>query len=434
MAQLADAYNIFRIGKMNRNSLLLTIILALPVISSMAQSGKLMVINNSGVSRKDDPVTITRQALEQYVSIPTSGKRLVLSINGNPIPSQLDDLNLDGIWDELAFQIDIDRNSSVEVKLKWVDPKDIPVFPKKVQLWFGVDKEGNGKFEHTTKETRPDGWMRGAQPPRYQMEGPSWENDKLGFRQYFDIRNQKDLFGKTRNGMVLDSVDRFYTTFNQLQPWGMDLLHTESTLGAGSFAMIDKGMPVPIRKTEYTHYQEIANGPARAIFEIVYEGWKVGDTKYNLKERISIWAGKYWFKNEIIMTGFTGEKEIAVGISNLKSNSQVNYKANNMAFMSLNSHGRQSENEDMLGMGILFSSKIFGGYGETPKYDPLPKNDSLSHSFYANLKIRSGQSIDYQFFACWEKTEAKFGNAKYFTDVIQEEADRKEYPLTIGKK
>ena len=31
---------------------------------------------------------------------------------------------------------------------------------------------------------------------RYQTDGPSWENDKVGFRHYLDGRNSKDVFGK----------------------------------------------------------------------------------------------------------------------------------------------------------------------------------------------------------------------------------------------
>lgn len=408
--------------------------LILGVGEIFGQSGKLVITNNSGVSRTEDPVVISRQEMSELIDIPNSGKKLALSIKGKPIPAQLDDLNQDGKWDELAFQLDIDRNSKVEIKMKWVDPEDEPVFPKRVQLWFGVSENRDGKYQSVTRETRPDVWTPGMQPPRYQMEGPSWENEKVGFRQYFDSRNQKDVFGKTKPGLVLDSVDRFYKDFHKPGPWGMDVLNTESSMGAGGFAMMDKGIPAPLVNTEYVRYQQIAYGPARVMFDVVYEGWDVKGSKYNVRERVSIWAGKYWYKNEMVFTGFTGEKEIAVGISASRKEVQPIYKTNNRAFTSLCSHDRQSENDDMLGMGLLFSTKIFGGYGETPRFDPLPKRDSLSHSIYATLKIRSGQPIEYQFFACWEKSELKFGNAKYFTDTIQDEADRNEYPLLIGNK
>jgi hypothetical protein len=88
----------------------------------------------------------------------------------------------------------------------------------------------------------------------------------------------------------------------------------------------------------------------------------------------------------------------------------------------------------MLGMGILFSNKIFKGYGEAPKIEPWPKKDTVTHSYFAKLKIRSGEPVEYLFFAGWDKSEVKFGNARYFSDMVQEEADRKANPLSFSKK
>lgn len=397
------------------------------------QTGRLLVSNTSGVSRTEDPVVITREALAGLIEVPSSPKLALVSIKGNEIPSQLDDLNQDGKWDELAFQVDIERNSSVEVKIKWVEPDEAPKFPKRTQAFFGVYSDG--RFKPVMKELRPDDWKPGKQPPRYQLEGPVWENDKVGFRNFFDSRNNTDIFGKTRPNLVLDSVDVFYRNYQQMSPWGMGLLKLGSSLGAGGFALVEKGELIPLQTTETAEYQLIANGPVRSMFELVYEGWKVSENvKYNVKERISIWAGKYWYKNEVAISGFVGDKEIAVGIVNIKNPSQAIYKTNNLTYTSLCTHARQTENNDILGMGLLFPSRIFGGYGEAPKGDIWPKIDTVSHTYYAKLKIRSGQPVEYQVFAGWERCEVRFGNAKYFTDIVQEEADKREFSLTIGKK
>jgi hypothetical protein len=64
----------------------------------------------------------------------------------------------------------------------------------------------------------------------------------------------------------------------------------------------------------------------------------------------------------------------------------------------------------------------------------LAASDSLQGSVYARIRIRSGEVLDYYTFAAWEGAEARFGNARYFLDVVQEEADRREFPLKILKK
>lgn len=400
---------------------------------TFGQSGRLLITNTSGVSRTEDPVVISRDALAGLVDVPSSQKVAVLSIKGKEIPSQLDDLNQDGKWDELAFEIDIERNSSVEVKIKWEEADEAPKFPKRTQAFFGVYSDG--RFKSVNKELRPDDWKPGKQPPRYQLEGPVWENDKVAFRNFFDSRNTIDIFGKARPSLVLDSVDVFYRNYHQMSSWGMSLIKVGSSLGAGSFALVEKGELIPLQTTESAEYQLVASGPVRSMFDLIYEGWKVSETtKYNVRERISVWAGKYWYKNEVTISGFVGDKEIAVGIVNIKNPSQAIYKTNNLAYTSLCTHARQTENDDMLGMGLLFPSRIFGGYGEAPKGDIWPKVDTVSHTYYAKLKIRSGQPVEYQFFTGWEKTEIRFGNAKYFTDVVQEEADRREFALVVGKK
>ncbi len=405
-----------------------------PIFQSFSQSGKCVIHNNSGVSRKEDPITISRETLGSFVSIPDGDKFLIVSENGKEIPSQLDDINGDGKWDELAFELDIERNSKKEIRFKWVDSEKAPNYPKRTQSWFGLSENRDGKFKPVTSENRPESWTPQQQPPRYQMEGPGWENDKVAFRNYFDSRNGIDIFGKTTSKMVLDSVDGSYRDYHKMCPWGMDILKVGASLGAGGFALIDLGRPVPMQQTASASFRQIANGPVRSMIELSYEGWNVGGQTCNVRQRISIWAGKYWYKNEVVINGFSGEKELAVGIVNIKNPNPAMYLTNNPAFNSLCTHGKQSENADMLGMGLLFSSKVFNGYGEAPRIEPFPKADTVSHTYYAKLKIRSGQPVEYQFFAGWEKSEVKFANAKYFTDLVQEEADRKEFPLLIQAK
>jgi len=398
------------------------------------QSGKFLISNMSGVSRKEDPVVVTRDVLSGFVDIPSGNKVPVLTMGGKEIPSQLDDINGDGTWDEIAFEVDIERNSKEEVKVKWVSPDKAPTYIKKTQSWFGVSENRDGRFKPVKNEIRPDWWTPQQQPTRYQMEGPGWENDKIAFRNYFDSRNGFDIFGKTTSKMILDSVDGSYRDYHSLCPWGMDILKVGSSLGAGAFALVENGNLAPLQNTASASFREITNGPVRSMIELVYEGWMINGLPHNVKQRLSIWAGKYWFKNEVTITGFSGDKEIAVGIVNIKNPSPPIYKTNNRSFVSLCGHARQSENNDLLGMGLLFSNTAFKGYGEAPRLEPWPKKDTVSHTYYAKLKIRSGQPVDYIFFAAWEKSDPKFGNARYFTDLLQEEADRKENPLIIQKK
>jgi hypothetical protein len=177
-------------------------------------------------------------------------------------------LNQDGNWDELAFQIDIQRNTKADVKIKWVESADAPVYPKRTQSWFGMSENRDGKFKAVKSEFRPDWWTPQQQPPRYQMEGPGWENDKVAFRNYFDSRNGMDIFGKTTSKMILDSVDGSYRDYHKMCPWGMDVLKVGSSLGAGAFALMERGAPFPLQQTTSSSFKEILPAMSKLNFSM----------------------------------------------------------------------------------------------------------------------------------------------------------------------
>ena len=147
------------------------------------------------------------------------------------------------------------------------------------------------------------------------MEGPCWENDKAVFRNFFDARNTNEVFGKLTNQIIVDTLGQSGSDFHSLGPSVMNILHAGPSMGLGGIALIHNGLPIPLRSTTSAFYREVSVGPVRSVIELIYEGWQVENQNLNVKERISIWAGKYWFKTEVVITGFTGDKEIAVGIS-----------------------------------------------------------------------------------------------------------------------
>ncbi len=69
---------------------------------------------------------ISRGVLRNLMAIPAS-ETPVLYLGDEVIPSDTDDITGDGQWDELAFQLDIERNRSVQVKRR----NQVPAIPAK---------------------------------------------------------------------------------------------------------------------------------------------------------------------------------------------------------------------------------------------------------------------------------------------------------------
>lgn len=61
---------------------------------------------------------------------------LVVDQNGNKLPSQCDDLDGDGIWDELAFLVDLDAGKEKTVYFDVVPEEGVPDFPKRTNVRF----------------------------------------------------------------------------------------------------------------------------------------------------------------------------------------------------------------------------------------------------------------------------------------------------------
>lgn len=401
-----------------------------------AQSGKFILSNSSGVSRTEDPVILSRETVAEFVDIPSDGKVAVLSLDGKEIPSQMDDLNGDGRWDELVFLANIERNTKQDIRIRWVSTEKSPYFPRRTHGLLGVDALGLGKYESQKQDLMPEGLSQEQLLARYQLGGPAIENEQIAFRYLLNVRNHPDVLGKVRPMLVLDSAGKGACNPAQGCTWGGSLLDTQNSLGIGGIAWIENGLPVPLRKCHTTMTRILADGPVRSVLEVVHEGWQAGGENLNVRHRMVIWAGKQWCANELMINGFSGSKEIAVGLSHFQIPAQPLYQNHNKYWNSLCTHGKQSRQGDGLGLGILFRPENTNGYAHLP----VPGNgqttisDSLSSSVYLRIRVRSGELLEYLNFAAWEQSEARFGNARYFLDLVQEEADRREYPLKVLKK
>lgn len=158
---------------------------------------------------------------------------------GEYIPCQLDDLDGDGEWDELAFVYNIKGKETLNLQVEWIDKTQYPVFSHRTNVHFGKMKSPGVIEEKQTEVHGKENLARGGDPDHpypYQTDGPSWENDKMGFRHYFDGRNCRDVFGKRIPDIVLDTVGiqpdgTPGDTYHVLRQWGRDIMSAANSFG-----------------------------------------------------------------------------------------------------------------------------------------------------------------------------------------------------------
>tara|TARA_R110000851_G_scaffold137461_2_gene273361 strand:+ start:7280 stop:8563 length:1284 start_codon:yes stop_codon:yes gene_type:complete len=404
----------------------LSFILPLAFISckEVKEKGQLIQLTNtSEVELVDKPISIGKKLLslnDSLVRYP-----LVLS-QTDTIPSQLNDTDMDGQWDELFFVADFMPKESKDITLLWTDNE--PIYEARTSVRFGKRTSADKAVQPATNET-----MLANELPKslgyqqYQTDGPSWENDRVGFRHYLDGRNAKDLFGKKTSSMSpedvgLDAAGAVEDNYHVMEDWGRDILAVGNSVGLGGYALINEtefmrlGVTVEdsINNVEKTTFHIDVEGPVNSIISYGYNNWKPNNRTYSVKETTSIWPGIYGFKNTVSVSGLIGDEDLAVGLVNINTDHSLSVLDENSKYVVLYTHDKQTYNKEWwLGMALMLPKDKYLGFTQAPKTGPL------SNSFLAKLKIEDNQPVSYYAIAGWELSDEKFSNETYFTYYLK---------------
>jgi hypothetical protein len=275
-----------------------------------------------------------------------------------------------------------------------------------------------------------------------QGEGVSWENDKMGFRDYFDCRNVKDLFGKLKPGLIIDKIHTAeIPDYHSLSDWGMDILHCGSSVGSGGLALLEADSLYRLGSTDGYEYQKVVEGPVRSVIELKYTGWHIGNQDLSAVERITIYPGKYWFQSDVTVSGFKSEKQLATGIvTSMLKKQPMDFEANT-DYRAIATHDIQSLNHDELGMAVLLKKEEVSKVDRTTDIDfyslgyktvdEKKFSNVISQTYYVAQKVKADEPARHYFFAVWGLENAKWKDSDHFKTYISAEAELLSHPIKI---
>lgn len=417
---------------MKNNKIVLLAILLCHAFSAFSQA-YISITNPLAREKLNETIVLKRVQLEQHYSFISNAAALIVKTSNNQIiASQTDDFNGDGNWEELAFQVNLAANETIKLQLIAPDSSNTPFISKKAQVHFAKSALRNNIFEKIYFEKRPWDHQPQSYPMLYQFEGPGWENDIIAFRSYFDSRNGKDVFGKLTTDMVLDSVGLPQKpSYHELQRWGMDVLKVGNSLGAGALAISYNDSLYRLGETAGAAYKCIANGPARAIFLLIYNGMQIENRFIDIIEEISIWGGKNFYTSKVYIKGSNTENLYpTTGVGALYFDGgeiHANFFEPSANYTALAVNNIQSENNDLLAMGILVASSNLHTKGVTPK---LGSNNQIINTAYISLNTKD-KAACFHFFAGWEKANPLFKTQKLLNKIITAEAENFDNPAII---
>lgn len=266
-------------------------------MSAESLTVQINIHNDSKIDRKDEPVTIQ---LKDVPALNFQVAHAAVKDNGKLVPVQLDDMDGDYCKDELFFLTDIRAKEKKTFTVTLTDE-----VPQQQDVAAVVPRIYTALQIRDKKDLHPD-VSRVEAPGKTNiyndiyMHGITIESEYVGYRIYFDERQNIDLYGKKKKQLEI-ATTQFYTTAEQLaEGYGTDVLWAGKAIGCGSFKRFRDGEPEnwtgDVVDTRGEHI--VTTGPLRTVVEVYDLGMlNPSDVpgkpagRYDVRQRYTLCAG-----------------------------------------------------------------------------------------------------------------------------------------------
>lgn len=308
---------------MDKKSLSMLMLAALCQTSFAQKSFTVKVTNPTTETRKDQPVVLKLDAADDVQSA-------IVVADGKEIPSQLDDLDRDGTYDELCFLADLDKRQAREYSVSLYKTGGPRAYPSRV---FAEIVLRNPKIKQKNKH---DFYLNEISVPKLLQDpyhllhhhGVAFENELIAMRIYFDKRQTVDLYGKRKKQLEVEQT-QFYTSEEQKEEgFGDDVLWVGNTFGLGAFRGWDGKKPAMIDDVDFRTQRIVANGPVRTIVEVENRGWKADARMPRVKmtTRYTLYAGHRDVDVDVLFNRDMNGIDFSTGIINVKNSTEFSDK------------------------------------------------------------------------------------------------------------
>lgn len=281
------------------------------------------VTNPTNENREAQPVVLP---LHQYT---IDVRSAVVTLLGQEVPSQLDDLNGDGRYDELCFLTDISKKGKQTFQVQLLPEGEPRQYEAKVyadmMLTNKKIKSSNKQDLYISSLTVDNGtnpyWM-------LHHHGPAFENELVGYRIYFDHRQTVDTYGKYRKGLELKQTQFYPDAEQKAAGFGDDVLWVGSTFGAGALRGWNGQQPQMLTDVNYRTLRILSRGPLRTIVEVIDEGWKPTEhaERITMHTFYKLYAGRRDIQVDIQFSRPAKDYQFATGLINVKNSVEFSDK------------------------------------------------------------------------------------------------------------
>lgn len=283
---------------------------AMVLTASAQEAVKKMVIENPWETAKQAaPVVVKLKKLK----LPFEVKSAVVTLEGQEVACQLDDLDGDQRMEELVFLTDMPAKSRKEAQITLRATESSRSYTAEVYAEMLLsEKEGNHQPIRSLS-------VPGSSDVYNLLHhhGPAFESNLVAFRTYFDARQSVDIYGKQKRQLELKDT-RFYPTPQQIADgYGDDVLWAGTTVGLGSLRGLKEGALTFIEPVELRTECIRAYGPLRTVVDIIDNGWQYGGGKLDMTARYILYAGHRDLEVQLTFARRLKKEEFATGLIRL---------------------------------------------------------------------------------------------------------------------
>lgn len=265
-----------------------------------------------------NPIDKPREAVAVTVPVGKKGKEVnSVTIKGHPeIVWQLDDLNDDGLNDELVFLVDLKPNATETYKIELSPDAPATSFTPGTYAYIRLNDK-NKKYPKIQAISFPGDADNRQMYSSIYGHGAVLEGLYNAIRVYMDNRQSVDLYAKNTPRLELAETG-FYTTRKQLEEgYGRDVLWAGTSVALASFRGYQNGSPVTIDTVTTRSQRVVTTGPVRSIIEVSDRGWVYNGQPVDMRQRYTVYDRHRDYDVEIKFHGLPANSTFCTGIQKL---------------------------------------------------------------------------------------------------------------------
>ena len=296
---------------------------------SASRTMTVSVSNPMNIARADVPIIIK---LAPYGEV----RSALVTLNGQEVPCQLDDLDKDDTFDELCFLANLDKKEKQQYTVTLMDEGEPRPYPARVFAEMVLSNTKDKKLKKNQQNNYIESiTARGDAAYTYNIQhhhGVDFESELNGIRIYFDARQTLDLYGKFNKQLELKET-QFYTDADQkARGYGDDVLWVGQTFGLGAFRGWDGQKPTLVEPVQTRTQRIISYGPLRTIVEVIDKGWQLPSpntqhpTPITMTLRYTQYAGHRDTDVDVMFNKDVSDYRFSTGIINVKGSEEFSNK------------------------------------------------------------------------------------------------------------